>query len=202
MHDLARTADGISRREALRRASLVLGGAVLLGQGAWLAGCAQSPETVRGETLFSAEEIALLDEVAETILPATSTPGARAAAVGSFIALMVTDTYSPRAQQTFREGLTELQRQCRIEHDRDFMAASPEQRHALLVRLDQEQPLAVATAPPEDTPWFRMIKQLTVLGYFTSEIGCTQAQRYIETPGRYDPCAPLEAGERSWAPHA
>jgi hypothetical protein len=47
-----------------------------------------------------------------------------------------------------------------------------------------------------------MMKELTMLGYFTSEIGMTQAQRYIESPGRFDPCVPYTAGEKSWAPHA
>ena len=55
-----------------------------------------------------------------------------------------------------------------------------------------------------DTPahYFRMMKELALLGYFTSEIGCTQAQRYVESPGRYDPCVPYTPGEKAWAPHA
>jgi hypothetical protein len=47
-----------------------------------------------------------------------------------------------------------------------------------------------------------MMKELACLGFFTSEIGCTKAQRYVETPGRYDPCVPYAAGETSWAGHA
>ena len=47
-----------------------------------------------------------------------------------------------------------------------------------------------------------MVKELTLLGYFTSEIGYTQAMRYTETPGRFDPCVPYTTGEKSWAPHA
>jgi hypothetical protein len=47
-----------------------------------------------------------------------------------------------------------------------------------------------------------MIKELTLLGYFTSEIGYTQALRYVETPGRFDPCVPYEPGDKAWAPHA
>ncbi|MGI9262739.1 MAG: gluconate 2-dehydrogenase subunit 3 family protein, partial [Woeseiaceae bacterium] len=56
----------------------------------------------------------------------------------------------------------------------------------------------------DDAPahYFRMMKELTLLGYFTSEIGYTQAMRYVETPGRYDPCVPYTTGEKSWAPHA
>jgi hypothetical protein len=47
-----------------------------------------------------------------------------------------------------------------------------------------------------------MLKELTLLGYFTSETGYTQALRYAETPGRYDPCVPYEEGEPAWANHA
>ena len=50
--------------------------------------------------------------------------------------------------------------------------------------------------------YFRMMKELALLGYFTSEIGCTQATRYVETPGRFDPCIPYSAGETAWASHA
>ena len=69
-----------------------------------------------------------------------------------------------------------------------------------------EGPPAPATAagPRVDEPvhYFRMMKELALLGYFTSEIGYTRAQRYIESPGRFDPCAPLAPGDKSWAPHA
>jgi len=47
-----------------------------------------------------------------------------------------------------------------------------------------------------------LMKELTLLGYFTSEIGCSQAMRYRETPGRFDPCVPYTPGETSWAGHA
>ena len=52
------------------------------------------------------------------------------------------------------------------------------------------------------THYFRMIKELTLLGYFTSEIGYTQAMRYSETHGQFDPCAPYTPGDKSWAKHA
>ena len=47
-----------------------------------------------------------------------------------------------------------------------------------------------------------MMKELSLLGYFTSEIGATQALRYVESPGRYDPCIPYKPGEKEWASHA
>ena len=201
MSELARTSDLLTRREALRRVSTLLGGAALVGQSAWLAGCEGSLPT-RREPMFTGEEIVLLDEIAETILPATSTPGAKAAGVGAFIATMVTDTYAPVQQREFRDGLRTLERECEAQHGTNFMAATAAQRHALLERLDREQLGPVAPGSGPRPFYFRMIKELTLLGYFTSEIGCTQALRYVETPGRFDPCVPYEPGDRAWAPHA
>ena len=201
MNDSARTSDLLTRREALRRVSALLGGAALIGQSVWLAGC-EGSLPARGDVLFGPEEVALLDEIAETILPQTSTPGAKAAGVGPFIAMMVTDTYAPTQQRLFREGLLALERECVTDHGVGFMAASAAQRHALLERIDREQ---LGPAAPGSGPrpyYFRMIKELTLLGYFTSEIGYTQALRYVETPGRFDPCVPYEPGEKAWAPHA
>lgn len=201
MNDLARTSDLLTRREALRRVSAFLGGTTLVGQSVWLAGC-EGARYARRSTLFTGLEMALLDEIAETILPATSTPGAKAAGVGFFIAMMVTDTYAPPQQRVFRDGLRALERECESQHGTDFMAASAAQRLALLERLDREQ---LGPAPPGAgvrPTYFRMIKELTLLGYFTSEIGYTQALRYVETPGRFDPCVPYAPGEKAWAPHA
>jgi glucoside 3-dehydrogenase (cytochrome c) hitch-hiker subunit len=192
--------DLLTRREALRRVSVLLGGATLIGQSAWLTGC--EAEGARAAT-FGASEIALLGEIAETILPATGTPGAKAAGVGPFMAVMVTDAYDPQEQRIFRDGLKTLERECRAANGTDFMGSSPEQRLALLERLDREQFDHMRKVEPGGAPhYFRMMKELTLLGYFTSEIGYTQAMRYAEAPGRFDPCVPYAAGQKAWAPHA
>jgi hypothetical protein len=88
-------------------------------------------------------------------------------------------------------------------HRVSFMEASPVQRLALLEQLDREQK-AYMDVRATDAPshYFRMVKELTLLGYFTSEIGYTQAMRYVESPGRFDPCVPYTPGETTWASHA
>jgi hypothetical protein len=193
--------DLVSRREAIRRVSALLGGAALIGQGALLAGCTTA--AAQSRRLFSESDVVLLDEIADTILPETKTPGAKAAGVGPFIAIMVTDTYDPREQRVFRDGLETLERESRRDNGGGFIASSPAQRLALLERLDREAIEYMRQAGSADRPhYFRMIKELTLLGYFTSEIGCTQAQRYVETPGRFEPCITYTAGDRAWAPHA
>jgi hypothetical protein len=192
----------ITRRAALQRVTAMLGGAALIGQSAWLAGCATNAAPRAPGDLFTAGEIALLDEIADTILPATSTPGAKAAGVGRFMATMVADAYDARQQRIFRDGMRTLERECRALHGAEFMAVSPPQRLALLEQLDREQFEAFGQAKNGGPHYFRMLKELTLLGYFTSEIGCTQAQRYVETPGRFDPCVSYVPGEKTWAPHA
>ena len=205
MKDEDQNKELITRREAIFRVSAMLGGVALVGQSAMLAGCAapQERSTSVANNLFNQSDVALLDEVAETILPETSTPGAKAAGVGPFIAMMVTDTYYPEYQEIFRRGLQDLQTRSLVNYGAHFIAIPAAQRLELVQNLDAEQHLFMETNPPGADPhYFRMIKELTLLGYFTSEIGYTQAMRYMETPGRYDPCAPHTEGETSWADHA
>jgi hypothetical protein len=197
----------ISRREAILRVSAMLGGVALVGQTAMLAGCAAQPtaatDASTANSLFSADDVALLDEIADTILPETSTPGAKAAGVGPFIAMMVGDTYYEADQQVFRDGLDSLQAQCQRSYGADFLDITAAQRLTLVESLDAEQHQYMATREPgAPAHYFRMVKELTLLGYFTSEIGYTQAMRYAETPGRYEPCVPYSPGDKTWADHA
>ena len=199
----------IDRREAIKRVSALLGGAALIGGSALWTGCApkeSTPAVGDGSTAFvpfTAAEIAYLDEIADTILPDTKTPGAKAAKTGAFMAVMVTDSYQPKDQAIFRDGLKKIDEAAQQANQTTFVASTPAQRLALLEALDKEQKTYMDTRKPADPAhYFRMMKELSLLGYFTSEIGCTQALRYIESPGRYDPCLPYTKGEVSWASHA
>jgi hypothetical protein len=259
----------IDRREAIRRVGVLLGGVALVGGSSLLTAC-QGERPAPGAAYkatgpFTVEDIALLDEVADTILPTTArSPGAKAAATGPFMALMVAESYKARQQQVFRDGLRALEAAAQQRTGGSFLKATPEQRLALVTAFDREQkaemdarakrtavasagtrgqkeaaardpePQAAAAASKEgsaadrvlpdqrsenaadqgdenpaaaiteDAPphWFRMVKELALLGYFTSEIGYTKAMRYVESPGRFDPCAAYAPGDRAWAPHA
>jgi hypothetical protein len=190
----------IDRREAIKRVTLLLGGVALAGSSGLVAACERAQRGTAtaqaGAGSFTARDIAFLDEVAETILPETKTPGAKAAHVGAFMALMVTDSYADREQKIFRDGMRQMDAAA-------FLAATPAQRLTRLEQLDKEQK-AYMDGKADDAPahYFRLMKELTLLGYFTSEIGCTQAMRYRETPGRFDPCVPYRPGETAWAGHA
>jgi hypothetical protein len=215
----------LSRRDVIQRVTALLGGAALAGGDGLLAFSfeedVRAQATAQGAGTFSAADVALLDEIAETILPETSTPGAKAARTGAFMALMVTAVYTDRNRDVFRDGMRQIDERCRREHGVTFMAASPAQRLSLLEALDREQRTLTeerAEPPrsriqPDATPvpgererpdphYFRLMKELALQGYFTSEIGYTRAMRYIEAPGRFDPCVPHAPGDKSWASHA
>jgi hypothetical protein len=194
----------ISRREAICRVSALLGGAAFVGGTGLLAAYEKAGIPVEGALgEFTAGDIAFLDEIAETILPATKTPGAKAAKTGAFMALMVTDGYSLAEQKIFREGMRRVDEATRAANNISFMEATPLQRLAALTALDHEQKRVSEAAGAANQPahYFRMMKELALLGYFTSELGCTQAMRYVESPGRFDPCIPYTAGEPAWAAH-
>ena len=227
------SADLISRREAILRMSVLLGGVALIGSGALISGC-RAEKTGTVSEPFTADDIAYLDEIADTILPTTSTPGAKAAKTGAFMALMVTDTYHEDDDKTFRDGMRKLDDLSKQKNGgASFMKATPAQRLALLQELDKEQhdysekqraegrkksDAVISSASQQNAPeakinpatqmsdppnkYFRMMKELALLGYFTSEVGATQALRYVESPGRYDPCVPYKPGEKDWASHA
>ena len=210
----------LTRREVLQMVTALLGGTALAGGERVLAISfddeAMAIAAGQGTSIFTGADVAVLDEIAETILPETSTPGAKAAKTGAFMALMVTEAYDARQQQVFRAGLGQVDEACRTAHGVAFMQATPAQRLSVVETLDREQKSAMdartpartnrapaaAAAPDEPPHYFRMMKELALVGYFTSEIGYTKAMRYRESPGRFDPCAPHAPGDKIWASHA
>ncbi len=188
----------MDRREAINRVALLLGGTVI-GAEFLLSGC-KPGGLVNTDDLFDQDTVAFLNEVAETILPRTETPGAKAADVGGFMAKMVRDCYEEDDQKVFKKGVNELNDACKKKFDRNFMEADADQRTQLLIDLDKEQ-AAYSKKKEKDAPnhYFTMIKQLTLFGYFTSEIGCTKAQRYLPVPSKYNGDYPYRKGDKAWA---
>lgn len=182
----------MNRKEAVQYISLLIGG-TLTGINSFLAGCKTSDKKI-----LSGDDTAYLDEIAETILPETKTPGAKAAKVGSFMVLMVNDCYDAMEQAIFREGMQKINEQSESKFGKKFVAITPQQRHELLVQIDNEQKQYMKNKKEaEPVHYFRMMKELALLGYFTSKPGCTQAKRYMPTPGKYIGCVSYTKGEKA-----
>ncbi len=188
----------MNRRDALSRVALIFGGTVI-GAEAFLSGCKTA--TKYGASLnFTSDDTAYLNEIAETILPATNTPGAKEAKVGEFMAVYVKDCYEEKDQKIFMEGMAKLDEACNTKNGKSFMECTPEQRHEFLVALDKEAKDYQKSKKEDDpTHYFSLIKQLTLMGFFTSEPGATKALRYVAIPGRYEGCIPYKKGDKAWA---
>ena len=191
----------------IRMATLM--GASVLGP-RLLAATLDSTNSPDAAPAFAPAERALLDEIGDTIIPTTDIPGAKAVGIGAFIAMMVRECYGAPNQAAFKDGLAKIGNSFASRFGGTFLTGSPADRTTLLNELDAEQKRftaetrrqrAAAVPPPEDEEplhYFRMMKELTILGYFSSELGCTKALRFTEVPGRFDGAAPYQKGEHAW----
>lgn len=189
----------MNRREAISSVAILLGG-TLIGAEAFMSGCKTSD--MKSATGFSLtkDDIAYLNEIAETILPATNTPGAKEAKVGEFMNVYAKDCYEEKDQTIFLEGLKKLDDASKKKSGKGFMDSTPQQRHELLVDLDKEaKDYQKAKKETDPNHYFRMMKELTLLGFFTSEVGATKALRYVAVPGKYEGTIPYKKGDKAWA---
>lgn len=139
-------------------------------------------------TALSPDQARTLDLVAELILPATDTPGARAAGVPQFVDRAIADYYDPADGARLKAGLDRIDADARAAHGAAFTGLTGAQQMALLTRYDTE-----------GAAFFGMLKELVTIGYFTSEPGATLALRYDPVPGDYRGCVPLKEIGRGWA---
>lgn len=201
--------------------ALVTGGAVA-GGSLFLTGCKSANSADAG---FSPENIAFLDEVGETIIPATDTPGAKAAQIGKFMQVMVSDCYTKKERDNFMKAFEGINKAADKQFNKDFLSLSAEQRKQVLLELekeaqaynkkrdDDERPKKEAwekknstiswkdqvAYEPEPLHYYSLVKQLTLMGFFTSKTGMTETLRHVAVPGRYDGNAPYKKGEKAWA---
>jgi hypothetical protein len=171
----------ITRRDAVKITTLLVGGVVLM------AGCGGGDEQpAAGDAALGAEDLRLLEDVADTLLPATAaSPGARAAGAGEGMRLLLADCYEPAASQRVLAGLATLRA-------RGFTALPVAERERVLRAVDAE---AVKAGPEH---WFHLVREVAQRAYFSSEVGMTKALRWTMVPGRWQGCVPLAPGQPAW----
>lgn len=146
----------------------------------------------------------MIAELAETIIPATTTPGAREAGVGAYIVLMLADATDNKTVNNFIAGLNNVNSSCRTAYGADFIQCSPAQREEVLLKLEQSDKSYNGIAGKVQRrllgkPFFETLKALTVRGYATSQLGATRGFAYDFIPATFNACVPLQPGQRSWA---
>jgi Gluconate 2-dehydrogenase subunit 3 len=203
-----------SRRDLLKTIALLTGGAVI-GGSLFMQGCKSNG----GKALnLSPAMLALLDEIGETIIPTTDTAGAKAAQIGKFMNTMVSDCYTSDEQKTFSTGINGFEDACKKLHTKSFTECTAEQRKTFLVSLEKEAKDYDKKIDEENKKekeaakakgwqanldfknkprhYYSMLKQLTLMGYFSSEIGMTKAKIYTPVPTKYDGAYPYKAGDK------
>ncbi len=210
----------MNRRDALLRVATMVGATMTLpalGSSA-LADTLEASAAQRIATgkpvLFTTDQDALVADLADVIIPTTKTPGAKAAKVNEIIDIVLNDCYKKADQQRFIDGLTMTQKLSQDGYGKAFSQLDTNQKIEVVKKLEADskrqkmemarsvagqQDVQISAGKPNVTPFFAMLKDLTLMGYFTSEIGCTQALEYVAIPGRYDGCVPLKPGQKAWA---
>ncbi len=204
----------MQRRELLKIIAALTGGAVIGGD-VFLSGCKTALKN--GEGLLSVDQVSLLNEIGDTIIPVTDTPGAKAAKVGEFMNVYVSDCYRVDQQKAFTTGISALQAVCEKQFGKNFMKIDADERMKLLTGLEAEakifnQQLREKEQSARDAAskemkeffgaaphYYTLMKQLSLLGYFSSEIGMKQALRFLPVPGKYDGAFPYKKGDKAWA---
>ena len=193
----------MDRREALKRTALLMGGIVsapaVMGV---LKGCSAKPGIDWKPVYLKDDQASIVSTVSEIIIPRTDTPGAKDAGVPAFIDQMLKEVYSEEDQKFFLEGLTAFNDQAKQEYGEEFADLDEEDQTALVKKVhDAAVEAENTTNPAPKRPFILMMKELTMLGFFTSEVGATQVLQYVPVPGAYKGCIPLsEAGNgKAWA---
>ena len=218
----------MERREAVKNMALALGIAVSAPTISALFGGCRS-ENKQNQIAFTADEELLIGEIADTILPETSTPGAKAAGVAPFIVMMVNDCYAAEDQRKFIRGLRKVDRIAQRKFNNKFTALSEAERNALIKQLaedtikyrrEQEElsstelknvdprgadaannrvPKGEEEDDKSESHFFPIMHELTLIGYFTSEAGSTKALEYVPLPAALEPCIDMQPEQRGWA---
>jgi len=175
----------MNRREAVQRVALMMGGVLAAPLMAGVMGQVTNSGT---SVTVTAEQQAFLAEVADVIIPTTDTPGAKAAGVEKFIVRVMRDCYKKEDQEKFYAGLAKLDADSQTKFGKGFIGLDLSQKNEM-VRL----------STTTDKPFFQRMKELSVTGYFTSEIGATKALAYLPIPGKFEGCIPLKKGQKAWA---
>src|SRR5438552_16014899 len=193
----------IDRREALRRAALLLGGALSASTVAGvLAGCEarRTPDGAWVPRALSSEQVDLVATIAVHILPEADTPGARAVGVHRFIDAMRADSFPDEERRHFLAGLSDVDARAQRSCGRAFLRCATLEQRAVLDQLDREA-FAATPSPPSrlPVPFFRTMNELTLVRHYTSDVWATRELRHAPVPGRFEGCVPLDQIGRAWA---
>ncbi|PYT95126.1 MAG: hypothetical protein DMG36_03015 [Acidobacteria bacterium] len=146
----------------------------------------------------------------DPIIPATDTPGAKAARVNEFIDVILTEWATDEERRNFLDGLADVDKQSNELFGKDFAAASASQQLTLLRSMDDAVSIArtemrrrASNTPDEERDtqlkgkFFVVFKNITLHGYYTSEVAFTKELNLEIIPGSFHGCAAVPANRKA-----
>lgn len=188
----------ISRRTALTRLAWLGGASVTAPLWSQILTACNTATSAYSSSVLTADQFALLTRLVDIIIPKTSTPGAVEAGVPVFIDQIVEKVYDEADRKRFIAGLTYID-QVGMDVDMKPFAKMDSTLQVQLMGDLETTARNYKQTDPKDIPIFTELKNLTLEGYFESEIGATQAANYVAIPGQYLGCVELSEYPRAWA---
>ena len=190
----------MDRREAVKVVAVLMGGAFSASTlSMMLDSCTTVDKKANGD-YFSENDKKILERMSDIIIPRTDTPGAIDAGVPAFIVMMMQECYTPEEQKKFHDGLMAFDKACK-ENSGALFLKLPEGKQVEVVQALDADVLGKKRKKKDDnkSTFYRNLKALALLGFFTSEPGATKTLRYEQVPGKYEGCIPYQKGEKAWA---
>jgi hypothetical protein len=195
----------VNRRDAVKAIGVLLGTAVTPSVARAVGAGYRAPAPGVPYRVLTPQQGELLATLAEHIIPTTDTPGARAARVDAFIDGLLADIFTAEEREHFLEGLTDVDTRTNTAHGTNYLKATPVQQVGLLTSMQGEAAVTPTGRPrrrrsgPAPRAFFPWLKELTLVGYYTSEIGASQELRYVHVAGRYDGDVPYRRIGRAYS---
>lgn len=188
----------MDRREAIRRTTLILGSTLTapLVSG-MLQGCHAGYDLNWKPDFFSESQASMIMDMVNIIIPRTDTPGAVDVGVPAFVESMVRDVYSEELRDKFVTGMKEIDNLSNNEFNKEFNNLLKEEK--ILFVENMHKKAMEDTSVKRSDHFIIKLKELTLLGFFTSEAGATQVLQYKPVPGSYRGCADLTEVGKTWA---
>ncbi len=188
----------MQRRDVLKSLAVVLGGAISQS-------CSQALDVPAAQRVALAGAMTdaqrgAVYRCADLIIPTTDTPGAIEAGVDEFLDYVISVWYSEDEREVFFAGLEQMLEQAQSTYGAHFGALNESQQVALLQAAEAREPASDAFAfVNSGSGFFSKIKELTVIGYYMSEVGATLERKYVPMPGFYDGDYKFSEVGRLWA---
>jgi hypothetical protein len=189
----------MNRRDAIFRVAGLMGASLTAPLMMGLTNLEKLNPEAPSNYLINEDHQKMIETIAELIVPETSTPGAKAAQVPEFIVMMIEECYPKKDKERFYTGLNDLNSTAKATLGKSFLDNTPADQLKLLLNEEKSKGKVISDESGKEVPFIVMIKELTLFGYFTSEIGCTKANVYVPIPARFDACITIPKDQKAWA---